>query len=528
MPGVGKTTVGPLAAQALGLPFVDLDGAIEAAEGRSVEALWADGEARFREAETRVLLALLASATPSVIATGGGAWVSAECRRVALEHALVVHLRASPAALAARLEGGSAARPLLASSGGGASLEAALRRLEQERVEAYAEAHVRVATDGRTPAEVASAVVRAVGFAVWVGVEPQGYPVRVLRNAPAALADWVDAIEPTSVVMVTDENVMALWGATFRGALETSAMRPVSSVVIPAGEEQKSLATLERVLGALHERGADRGSLIVALGGGVVSDLAGLAAALWMRGVRWVAVPTTLLSMVDAAIGGKTAVDFRGAKNVVGAFHQPSAVLIDPSLCATEAPRAIASGLAEAVKTGLVGDAALFEEIEEHATALAGRDLDRLDAVIRRAVAVKAAVVGEDERDTGRRAILNLGHTVGHAVEAHGGFARFTHGEAVAIGVVAMLEVGAHLGVTEPGLADRARALLERLGLPVALPAAEWPAALAGVDRDKKRRGGDVQVVLVRRLGEPVLRYLPLDDVARLVVGAASDHVAKE
>jgi shikimate kinase/3-dehydroquinate synthase len=254
----------------------------------------------------------------------------------------------------------------------------------------------------------------------------------------------------------------------------------------------------------LVEAPVDRNAVVVGVGGGVVTDIAGLAAALALRGLRWIAVPTTVLSMVDASVGGKTAVDLGSAKNAVGAFHQPSRVVVDPSLSKTETARAFRSGLAEVVKSALIGDPALFAELSARGGAeklAVDRDDTALTRAVRSSVAVKAGVVGRDEREKGERAHLNLGHTVGHALEAQGGFERLTHGEAVSLGLVAALRIGRALGVTGAALSDQVIDVLAQMGLPVDLDREPLDEALRFIGYDKKRQGSTLRFVLVRAPG---------------------------
>jgi shikimate kinase / 3-dehydroquinate synthase len=257
----------------------------------------------------------------------------------------------------------------------------------------------------------------------------------------------------------------------------------------------------------------------------VVTDIAGLAAALALRGLRWVAVPTTVLAMVDASVGGKTAVDLGAAKNAVGAFHQPSRVIVDPSLSRTESVRGVRSGLAEVVKTALLGDAALYAELlaPGGAERLVGeRDPAATARAIRSSIAVKAAIVGRDEREGGERAHLNLGHTIGHALEAEGGYERLTHGEAVALGLVAALRVGVALGVTSAELARDAVGILRRLDLPVDLDREPLEPALRWVSYDKKRQGGALRMILVRAPGVVEIARIPHTDLPGLLSPAGA------
>lgn len=292
---------------------------------------------------------------------------------------------------------------------------------------------------------------------------------------------------------------------------------PVRRLDLPPGESCKTLVEIQRTTEWLAEQGFDRGAAIVGVGGGAACDHAGFAAAIYLRGIAFALCPTTLLAMVDASVGGKTAVDLGAGKNLVGAFHQPRAVTADLGFLATLPARERRAGLAEVVKCGLIADAALFGRLEAERDAFAGAGTGAgLAEIVAAAVRVKAEVVAGDEREAGRRAILNFGHTVGHALEAASGY-DLLHGEAVALGMVAALGLGVSLGVTPPALRARAGALLARMDLPVDVARRLTPEVLARVDVDKKRRGAAVRFVLVPAAGEAVLRDIPLDELrARL------------
>jgi shikimate kinase / 3-dehydroquinate synthase len=264
--------------------------------------------------------------------------------------------------------------------------------------------------------------------------------------------------------------------------------------------------------------GADRDALVIGLGGGVVSDIAGFAAATLLRGVRWIAVPTTLLSMVDAAVGGKTGVDLGPAKNAVGAFHQPSAVIIGPAYVLTESNRAYVSGLAEVVKSAVIADADLLEVLARERARVLARDLDIVREMVLRAVRVKTEIVTRDERESGDRALLNLGHTVGHGLEAAGGFTRLTHGEAVSLGMVAILRVGLTLGVTDPAAAEQLTHLLADLGLPTDLASQPLEEALRFAALDKKRKAGRIRTILVETLGRARIEPLSLEALSQALL----------
>jgi shikimate kinase/3-dehydroquinate synthase len=349
----------------------------------------------------------------------------------------------------------------------------------------------------------------------------RAYDVRIGHFEPTGVADALaTALGETSGVAVLVDAQVGRLSPRVRPIIEALARRlgggagvPVRRFDLAPGEGCKSLLEVQKTVEWMAGAGFDRGAVVLAIGGGAVSDHAGFAAAIYLRGVRFAICPTTLLAMVDASVGGKTGVDLGAGKNLVGAFHQPRAVIADLGFLATLPARERVAGLAEVVKSGLIADAALFERLEADAASIAGSvDDARLAAVIAAAVQIKASVVTEDERESGRRAILNFGHTVGHAVEAASGY-ELLHGEAVSLGMVAALSLGVSLGVTPPGVRDRARGLLERLGLPVDVERRLTPDVVARIDVDKKRRGKAVRFVLVGAPGTCVLRDIPLDEL---------------
>jgi len=319
-----------------------------------------------------------------------------------------------------------------------------------------------------------------------------------------------------TILLITDSNVECLHGERIEAALRATGSRPVK-VVFAAGEKQKQLATLGQIFDQAQRGGIDRTSPLIAVGGGVVTDIGGFAAATWMRGLRWIGVPTTLLGMVDASVGGKTAVDFGDAKNAVGAFWQPSAVVCDIDWLQTESKRNFVSALAEVVKTAIVGDAELFETLEQERELILQRDPDLLADVVRRCVRVKARIVALDERESGLRAVLNLGHTVGHALEAQGGYGRWTHGEAVSLGLLAALRLGQRLGFTALEVVSRAVGLLKTLGLPVWLADTDLKEAAELISYDKKRAGSMLRFVFVKGIGEVNCQSLLLEDLRDLM-----------
>jgi shikimate kinase / 3-dehydroquinate synthase len=463
--GAGKSRAAGEAAAALGVPADDADALLEAKLGEPIEAVFArDGEAGFRTAEDELAGALLETADGGVIALGGGALAS-ERVRAALARHLVVLLDVDLDTAWERAQ--ASGRPL-------ARERAAFEALYQARGPVYD-----AAADAVLPATGAGVVARALAALQAI---PEGHRLLWATSASGDYPVWVGPLEraPWPAVgrrlVISDETVAALHGARVPDS--------AGLIEIPGGEEHKTLQTAERVWHALVAQGATRADHVVALGGGVVGDLAGFCAATYQRGVDVVQVPTTLVAQVDSAYGGKTGVDLPEAKNYVGAYHQPVAVLTDPALLQTLAPRELAAGYAEVLKTALVAGGALWDRVA------AGGPVD--DDVIVGCARTKLRVVAADERDGGARQVLNLGHTVGHAIETATGYARYRHGEAVGLGLLAALRLSGQ---------DALRALVEDLltaaGLPTRMEGVDVAAVAEATMRDKKRTGEAVPYVLV-------------------------------
>ena len=491
-PGSGKSSVGRLLAQALDLPFWDLDAEIEARTRKSIPAIFAKyGESGFRKRERRVLETLLAYPR-GVVSLGGGALLD-EQNRVRVEaQGPVLCLEASIDTLLSRLGPSGQERPLL-----GGDLQAHLENLLAVRADHYLDFPCKIQTDGLSSAEIAWAAQVRLG-AFHVRGMGAGYDVRV---QPGGLAFLGEAMRGRGlrgpVVIVSDQNVGSLYGESLCGSLR-SAGYSASLQLIPAGEQFKTLESVARLWEGFTQARLERASTVVALGGGVIGDLAGFAAATYLRGISWVAAPTSLLAMVDASLGGKTGFDLPGGKNLVGAFYPPHLVLADPDVLLTLPKEELRSGMAEVVKHGILGDPALFQAC--------GRSWDKvtvdLDQIVRRAMAVKVRYIQSDPYEQGLRAALNLGHTVGHAVEHVSGY-RIRHGEAVSIGMVAAARIAVLLELAQPGLSGEICSVLEKLGLPTEIPAGLDRAAIhRTIGLDKKRAGGKVGFVLPVRVGE--------------------------
>jgi shikimate kinase/3-dehydroquinate synthase len=514
----GKSTVGPRLAARLGVSFVDTDTEIERETGRKVPDIWRDeGEAAFRRRETLVAQRLLTDGTAGVIAFGGGTVTSRATRHLAAERATVVTLTASPETIAARVGSNLSNRPNLSLGG---DPVARARELLGERAEAYAESHATLTTDGAEPEAVVDAIVAVAERApVLVPLGSRSYVVDVVRGAPAALTDAVARLAPSSLVVVTDANVQRDRHGAIEAALAPLALHR-TTVTLAAGEEQKTLGSVATIWDAALGAGIDRDAVVIGVGGGVTGDLAGFAASALLRGVRTVLVPTTLLAMVDASVGGKTGFDHPTGKNLLGAFHQPSGVVVDLDHLSTLPARERIAGLAEVVKIALAADASLLDDVERDAEGLAAGDLGVLLPIVRRSIEAKVLVVRDDERELGRRAILNVGHTVGHAVEAHGLYRKFLHGEAVAVGTVAEMGATVRLGLTPSALLERIRTLFKRLGLPSHASRTEVMAAWSFVATDKKRAQSRIRLPVIVAAGDARVERVEIEALREAVLGA--------
>jgi shikimate kinase / 3-dehydroquinate synthase len=508
--GAGKTSIGRRLAARLGLPFRDADSEIEAAAGCTISELFQRyGEQAFRDGERRVIRRLLAG-DPMVLAFGGGAFMDPETRAAVREEAVSVWLRCSLPVLIRRVAGRNH-RPMLH---GGDPAEI-MRRLMDQRYPVYAEADVIVDCTDNPPDQTTALVLDAL--LAWhaprrltVSLPSTAYDVVIgdglLRRAGALLASRVPQ---KRAVIVTDPVVAELHLAALREGLAETGFA-TSEIVVSPGEASKSLETYVDLLDELLEARVERRTSVIALGGGVIGDLAGFAAATALRGLPFVQMPTTLLAQVDSSVGGKTGVNTRHGKNLAGAFYQPRMVVADTATLATLPSRELRAGYAEVVKTGLIGDAAFFAWCERYGAAVLGGDPEAQGEAVRRACAFKAAVVGDDEREEkphDGRALLNLGHTFGHALEAEYGYdGGILHGEGVAIGLGLAFRLSARLGHCAPADVERVIAHVSAAGLPAELSMLNRRFSamrlIGHMRRDKKVQDGALKFVLVRGVGQ--------------------------
>jgi shikimate kinase / 3-dehydroquinate synthase len=493
--GAGKSTGARALAGELGAEPLDSDRELEQRLGVPIEALFdREGEEAFRAREEELVLELLAREDAPVVALGGGA-LGSESVREALARHTVVHLEVEPEEAWRRASGKG--RPLARDRG-------RFAQLHGDRVALYESVADAILPPGdRDTLRRALPALRALERApsgtrlVWASAASGEYPVFLGDGLIGAGFFYP---EDGRRLVVTDENVAR--AQPFEGDERVVAM---------AGEEHKSIHGAEFVLRALAQAGAERGDIVVAVGGGVVGDLAGFCAAIYQRGIRHVQVPTSLVAQVDSAYGGKTGVDLPEGKNYAGVFHQPSAVICDPAALETLPPAELCAGYAEVVKTALIAGGPLWARVRQ------GGEVDA-DAILG-CIRTKLAVVKDDERDAGRRQLLNLGHTVGHAIEAATGYTRYRHGEAVAVGLLVALRLSGR-----GPLRNEVAELLAQHGLPRSFSGASTDAVLELVERDKKRRGGRVPFVLVQAPGD----VTPGHDVPAADLRAAIEEVNSE
>jgi shikimate kinase/3-dehydroquinate synthase len=537
--GSGKTATGRRLAQELGLEFVDADEEIEAAARLSITEIFArHGEDSFRNGERRVMARLLRDG-PRVLASGGGAFMNEETRARIAVAGISIWLKADPDVLWRRVRKRSH-RPLLQ----GGDAEQTLRTLLEQRYPVYALADVTVVSrDGPHELAVEEAIAGIERFlrsspdltplaarpkAITVphrqqGAGPQSssnqaqvsmelgarsYPILIGAGLIAEAGNHIHRLAPRAAcAIVTDENVAKLHLPALERALDQAFIRH-SKVIVAPGEGSKSFDVYAQVCNALIGARLERGDVIVALGGGVIGDLAGFAAATVRRGMRLIQVPTTLLAEVDSSVGGKTGINSPHGKNLIGAFHQPSLVIADTDTLETLPPREFRAGYAEVVKYGLLGDAGFYAWLEANWRAVFAGGAARVHAIATCCKA-KAAIVARDEYETGERALLNLGHTFGHALERLTSYdgARLVHGEAVAIGMACAFRFSARRGLC--GLQDQARveAHLQEVGLPVRMAGIPgWnvgpDAILEAMYQDKKVEHGGLTFILARAIGD--------------------------
>jgi 3-dehydroquinate synthase len=544
--GSGKTTVGRALAKKLNKRFVDSDHEIEARTGASIALIFEiEGEASFRQREAEVIRELTAQ-QDIVLATGGGAILDPNSRTYLKSRGTVVYLRASVNHILQRT-GHDKSRPLLQT----ADPRKRIEELARQREPYYGEvAHITIETGrpnvqwlvqtilaqlelgaespaGKENPEHQAApsssnhgmtIQQPAPITLTVDLGERSYPIQI---GPSLLDDAdriVRYIGGSRAVIVTNTVVGPLYLEQLVRTL-TAAGKQVASVVLPDGEEEKSWANLMRIFDVLLAEKCDRKTTLVALGGGVVGDMTGFAAATYMRGVPFIQVPTTLLAQVDSSVGGKTGINHPLGKNMIGAFYQPQAVIADTATLNSLPLRELSAGLAEVIKHGAAIDADFFDWIESNIGTLMARDGAALAHAIKRSCEIKADVVRQDEKESGLRAILNFGHTFGHAIEAGLGYGEWLHGEAVGCGMVMAAELSRRMGYIDDTAKARVTGLVKAAGLPVVAPDLGLDRWLQLMQVDKKNEGGHIKFILLKPLGKSVITTVP-DDVLAATIEA--------
>lgn len=510
MMGSGKTTIGRSLAHSTGKTFVDSDHEIQQRTGVKIPVIFdIEGEAGFRKRETEVLQELV-KMDNVVLATGGGAILSANNRELLKRHGTVVYLRAAVIDLQRRTRHDKN-RPLLQTK----NLHARLTQLLAERDEFYREAaHVVVDSGSQGIRNLVNKLAQQLvaykkknGMMQTITVdlvnstEQRSYPIHIGNN----LMSQVDLILPylsqKRVAIISNTTVAPLYLDKFRESLGRHGVESVP-VIIPDGESYKNWETMNQIFDALLTHRCERNTTIVALGGGVVGDLTGFAAASFLRGVPFIQVPTTLLAQVDSSVGGKTGINHPQGKNMIGAFYQPQLVLADSSTLNTLPDRELRAGIAEIIKYGLIRDLSFFEWLEQNMEQLLLKEPNVLHEAIRRSCEMKAEIVAADEKESGVRALLNLGHTFGHAIENGMGYGVWLHGEAVAAGIIMAAELSRRLDLIHEVDVLRIRKLFVDTGLPVVTPKFSTEKYLELMSLDKKVSAGKIRFILLNRIGE--------------------------
>ena len=481
-PGTGKSTLGKLLARSLKLPFIDLDRVIETNAGMSIpQIMEQQGETAFRDMETAALKELVGHASSmtdshKIIALGGGALLREENRAFAEANGKVLLLMADLPTLLDRIQHEPGKRPLLAGD-----LKNKLAALLEKRKEHYNSFALQHHVHNKSAEQNAREAQIKLGRHHLSAMGEYDVLVGQVSNLPTL----------QNATIVTDENVAK------HHLQKIQTLFNAKSVIVPAGEEHKNLETISYLWKSFLENGLDRKSTVIALGGGVIGDMTGFAASTYMRGIDWIGIPTTLLSMVDASLGGKTGFDLPEGKNLIGSFYPPKLVIADPSLLLTLTERELRSGMAEVVKHGIISDPDLF--------AMCQRGMDwvkaNLEDVVKHAMAVKIKVIEEDPYEKGIRAALNLGHTVGHAVELVSKF-ELSHGEAVAIGTAVEAKYAARVGLASQSTFEAIESTLATLGLPIHIPA-DMPreAIIQAMRMDKKKTARAIRFALPVEIG---------------------------
>jgi shikimate kinase/3-dehydroquinate synthase len=512
MMGAGKTTVGKLLAKHLGKVFIDSDEEIQRRTGVTIPHIFdVEGEAGFRARESGVIQEILKQ-DGIVLATGGGAILNVQNRSLMKQNGIVVYLKSSVHDLWQRTRHDHN-RPLLQTE----NPRAKLQELHDQRDPLYTEAADMIIHTGKQSVQVllerlqhkleelnqmtgSEMTVRTLN----VGLAERSYPIHIGSGLLKRIDLLLLHIPKKRAVIVTNTTVAPLYLAQLADGLSANGVR-VQTITLPDGEQYKSGESLNTIYDALLSGRSERSTPLIALGGGVIGDITGYAAATYLRGVPFIQIPTTLLSQVDSSVGGKTGINHPLGKNMIGAFYQPRVVLADTDTLNTLPDKELRAGIAEVIKYGLIRDLPFLEWMEANIEKLLARDTAALQYAIARSCQNKAEVVGVDERESGERALLNLGHTFGHAIENGMGYGVWLHGEGVAAGTIMAADLSRRMGWLSDADAVRVRKLFERAGLPVVAPKLGVAKYQELMGLDKKVADGQIRFVLLKALGDAVM-----------------------
>lgn len=497
--GTGKTSIGRELGRRLGIPFIDTDTLIEERQGMPISLLFRKkGEEYFRSVE-RSIVEEVSRIDDAVIATGGG--VIKDSRNVdnLSRRGILIWLKAEPTIILKRVLAEGGKRPLL-------NVEEPLREIRKllsEREGLYRRADVACDTDFITPGEAAEEIIERLGFHLSylnVDLGKRSYRIIIGRRILGNIGLMTLEFRPSKVALISNDRVFGIYGEDLIKSMEHHGYRP-EVILLPDGEEYKDSLWAYYIHGRLLAAKFDRNSILVALGGGVIGDMTGYVASTYMRGIRYIQVPTTLLAQVDSSVGGKTGVNHPSGKNMIGTFYQPSLVVIDVHTLSTLPAREFAAGMAEVIKYGVIADRQLFDNILHNRSAIDSLS-DHIMSVIRRSCQIKAEIVSKDEMESGLRAILNFGHTIGHAIETVTGYRLFLHGEAVAIGMCAATDLAVKMRIFRQKDSQLVKRMVRLYGLPSSLPDDISPSAIMdAMELDKKVRGGVIRLVLPEAIG---------------------------
>jgi len=498
--GTGKTSVGKEVSRRLGYQFIDTDDLIEEHEGMPISLIFKEkGEDYFRAIEKNVV-AQVSRKKKVVISTGGGVIKNKENVENLRKDGIIIWLKADPEIILRRimLEGGK--RPLLDV----AEPLKEIKRLLMERERLYMQADVSINTNYISPGETAEEIIEKLGLDmsdVIVELKERSYKIIIGKDALHKIGFRVIGFRPSKIGVISNKTVFPLYGEALLKSLKEVGLT-AEVFLIPDGEEYKDLLWASYLYGELLKARFDRDSLLIAFGGGVVGDITGFVASTYMRGIRYIQVPTTLLAQVDSSVGGKTGVNHPLGKNMIGTFYQPSLVLIDIDTLKSLSQREFVAGIAEIIKYGVIADGELFDLLQRNIEGVFSFD-DILMKVIKRSCEIKANVVSRDEREAGLRAILNFGHTVGHALETVTGYKRFLHGEAVAIGMCVASQIAIDVEILNRGDAERIESLISLYKLPTKIPKdISLSDITEAMELDKKVRARRMRFVLPESIGK--------------------------